>query len=126
MAGRALATGGVARARHPTGGLSGTAGPAPGSPPRHPRAGAPEQPGAEARGRGAPHAGGGRLGASGGGVGRAILAARIAGHTAPHTVAEGAPGRRRANRQPWAPALAGRVQPPQRVVLTEWGVSSMA
>jgi transposase len=59
-----------------------------------------------------------RMGVSG----RAILAALIAGHTDPHTLAELAKGRRRSTREPLANALEGRVKPPHRVVLTElWG-----
>jgi transposase len=51
--------------------------------------------------------------------GRAILAALIAGHTDPHTLAELAKGRLRAKREPLATALEGRVNPHPRVVLTE-------
>jgi transposase len=51
--------------------------------------------------------------------GRAILAALIAGHTDPHTLAELAKGRLRAKREPLAKALEGRVKPHHRFVLTE-------
>jgi transposase len=51
--------------------------------------------------------------------GRAILAALIAGHTDPHTLAELAKGRLRSKREPLAKALEGRVKPPHRFVLTE-------
>jgi transposase len=51
--------------------------------------------------------------------GRAILAALIAGHTDPHTLAELAKGRRRRKREPLAKALEGRVKPHHRLVLTE-------
>jgi transposase len=50
--------------------------------------------------------------------GRAILAALLAGHTAPPTWAELATGRRRSTREPLAHALEGRVNPPHRVGLT--------
>jgi hypothetical protein len=58
------------------GGSAGTAGLDALSPPLHPGAGAPEEPGAAAVGRGPAYAGGG----SPGGSGRAILAARLTGH----------------------------------------------
>jgi transposase len=51
--------------------------------------------------------------------GRAILAALIAGHTDPHTLAELAKGRLRSKREPLAKALDGRVKPHHRFVLTE-------
>jgi transposase len=51
--------------------------------------------------------------------GRAILAALIAGHTDPHTLAELAKGRLRSKREPLAQALEGRVKPHHRFVLTE-------
>jgi transposase len=51
--------------------------------------------------------------------GRAILAALIAGHTAPNTLAELAKGRLRSKREPLAKALDGRVKPHHRFVLTE-------
>jgi transposase len=51
--------------------------------------------------------------------GRAILAALIAGHTDPHTLAELAKGRLRSKREPLAKALEGRVKPHHRFVLTE-------
>jgi transposase len=51
--------------------------------------------------------------------GRAILAAPIAGHTDPHTLAELAKGRLRSKREPLAKALEGRVKPHHRFVLTE-------
>jgi transposase len=50
--------------------------------------------------------------------GRAMLAALRAGRTAPQALAELAQGRLRAQRDLLAQALAGRVQPPHRVVLT--------
>jgi transposase len=51
--------------------------------------------------------------------GRATLAALIAGHTDPHTLAELAKGRLRSKREPLAKALEGRVKPHYRFVLTE-------
>jgi transposase len=51
--------------------------------------------------------------------GRAILAALIAGHTDPHTLAALAKGRLRSKREPLAKALEGRVKPHHRFVLTE-------
>jgi transposase len=51
--------------------------------------------------------------------GRAILAALIAGHTDPHTLAELAKGRLRSKREPLAQALDGRVKLHHRFVLTE-------
>jgi transposase len=51
--------------------------------------------------------------------GRAILAALIAGHTEPHTLAELAKGRLRSKREPLTKALEGRVKPHHRFVLTE-------
>jgi transposase len=51
--------------------------------------------------------------------GRAILAALIAGHTDPHTLAELAKGRRRSKREPLAKALEGQLKPHHRLVLTE-------
>jgi transposase len=51
--------------------------------------------------------------------GRAILAALIAGHTDPRTLAELAKGRLRSKREPLAKALEGRVKPHHRFVLTE-------
>jgi transposase len=51
--------------------------------------------------------------------GRAILAALIAGHTDPHTLAELAKGRLRSTREPLAKTLEGRVKPHHRCVLTE-------
>jgi transposase len=51
--------------------------------------------------------------------GRAMLAALVAGDTAPHVLAERATGRLRRQRDQWAPALAGRVKPHHRCVLTE-------
>ena len=53
--------------------------------------------------------------------GRAMVAALLAGDTDPHARAELAPGRRRAQRDQWAPALDGRVNPPHRVVWTARG-----
>jgi transposase len=50
--------------------------------------------------------------------GRAILAALIAGHTEPHTLAELAKGRLRSKREPLAKALEGRVKPHHRFGLT--------
>jgi transposase len=52
--------------------------------------------------------------------GRAILAALLAGHTAPQALADVAKGRRRTKRELLAPALDGRVKPHHRLVLTEW------
>jgi transposase len=54
-----------------------------------------------------------------GGSGRAILAALIAGHTDPPTLAALAKGRLRSKREPLAKALEGRVKPHHRFVLTE-------
>jgi transposase len=53
-----------------------------------------------------------------GGSGRAILAARLAGPREPQALADVAKGRRRRTRHLLAPALAGRVKPPQRLGLT--------
>jgi transposase len=50
--------------------------------------------------------------------GRAILAALIAGHTEPHTLAELAKGRLRSKREPLAKAWEGRVKPHHRFGLT--------
>jgi transposase len=54
-----------------------------------------------------------------GGSGRAILAALVAGHTEPQVLAELAKGRLRSKRDQLAQALAGRVKPHHRLVLTE-------
>jgi transposase len=54
-----------------------------------------------------------------GGSGRAILAALLTGHADPQALAELAKGRLRAKREPLAHALAGRVKPHHRFVLTE-------
>lgn len=51
--------------------------------------------------------------------GRAIWAAWLAGHDAPHALAALATGRLRTKRDELAPALEGRITPQQRVVLTE-------
>jgi transposase len=51
--------------------------------------------------------------------GRAILAAWLAGHTDPQALAELAKGRLRSTRDQLANALAGRVKPHHRFVLTE-------
>jgi transposase len=51
--------------------------------------------------------------------GRAMLAALVAGHTAPHALAELAQGRLRSTRDLRAHALDGRVKPHHRVVVTE-------
>jgi transposase len=51
-------------------------------------------------------------------AGRAMVAALLAGRTAPQALAELAQGRLRATRELLAQALDGRVQPPHRVVLT--------
>jgi transposase len=51
--------------------------------------------------------------------GRAMLAAPVAGHTEPQALAELAKGRLRSKRDQLAQALAGRVKPHHRFVLTE-------
>jgi transposase len=51
--------------------------------------------------------------------GRAMLAALVAGDTDPHVLAELAQGRLRRKRDQLAQALAGRVKPHHRLVLTE-------
>jgi transposase len=52
-------------------------------------------------------------------AGRAMLAALLAGHTAPQALADLAKGRLRAKRALLAQALDGRVKPQHRLVLTE-------
>jgi transposase len=54
-----------------------------------------------------------------GGSGRALLAALVAGHTAPPALADVAKGRLRSHREPLAKARDGRGKPPHRLVLTE-------
>ena len=54
-----------------------------------------------------------------GASGRAMLAALLAGHTAPQALADLAKGRLRTKRDLLAQVLAGRVKPPHRLVLTE-------
>jgi transposase len=58
--------------------------------------------------------------ASMGVAGRALLAALRTGHAAPQALAELATGRGRSTRDPLTKALAGRVKPHPRLVLTEF------